>query len=161
MILNVSLYPFDTVDDNGSTDEPVVTVRLSAAADDFLSDADASIDEPAVGLVNMEIPPAVVDDEVEFDNLDAANAEVSLAPMVVRNPSRPVIAPIPRKGDMAISPAEDTVRAARLVILRKAPDGVESVCARVLDMTPEVRIALVLPPSTEGGWRVLPNDEEG
>jgi hypothetical protein len=147
----VSLYPFDTVDDNGSIDEPVVTVRLSAAADDFLSDTDASIDEPAVGLVNMEIPPAVVDDGVEFDNLDAANAEVSLAPMVVRNPSRPVIAPIPRKGDMAISPAEDAVRAARLVILRKARDGVESVCARVLDMTPEVRIALVLPPSTEGG----------
>jgi hypothetical protein len=125
---------------------------------------DGSIDEPAVGRVNMEIPLAV-DDEVEFDNFDAANAEVSVAPMVVRNPSRPVPAPIPRKGDMAISPdADDTVRAARLVILRKARDGVESVCARVLDMTPEVRIAPVVvppppPPSMEGGRRLLPEEE--
>ena len=127
---------------------------------------DGSIDEPAVGRVNMEIPLAV-DDEVEFDNFDAANAEVSVAPMVVRNPSRPVVPapPIPRKGDMAISPdADDTVRAARLVILRKARDGVESVCARVLDMTFEVRIAPVVvppppPPSMEGGRRLLPEEE--
>jgi hypothetical protein len=134
--------------------------------DNLLSNTveDGSIDEPAVGRVNIEIPPAD-DDEVEFDNFDAANAEVSVAPMVVRNPSRPVPAPpIPRKGDMAIIPdADDTVRAARLVILRKARDGVESVCARVLVMTFEVRIAPVVvppPPSMEGGRRLLP-DEEG
>jgi hypothetical protein len=124
--------------------------------DNLLSNTveDGSIDEPAVGRVNMEIPPPD-DDEVEFDNFDAANAEVSVAPMVARNPLRPVPAPIPRKGDMAISPeADDTVRAARLVILRMTRDGVESVCARVLVMTVEVRIAPVVvppPPSMEGG----------